>query len=500
MNKIRNHNLLTFFILLLLLLMITSLSEAQQLITRELAMDIAAENSPDLKQSRLSLEFSQEKLYAQRARLKSQFALSLSPFQYERRNTQDKQTNEWFLNENALSSGTLSVNQRILPTDGTLSLRNTFYYDYNKTESGLASDPISRTFNNNLSIALTQPIFTYNRTKMELENLELNYELALLRYLIQKLNMEKNVAQEFFTVYSQQMRLDIAREELTNNEGSYETIKNKVNGGLMAKEELYQAEVNLATSRSNVYTAELTLQNAMDRFKVRIGMPVRDTIVVLAEVEADSITVDGDQATALALKNRMELREREIDIEKSMFDIIQAKSTNEFAGSVTASYGITSQDEDITMLFDRSAKTPSVGLTLEIPLYDWGERKAEIKAAEANYRSAEIDLEREYIDIEVNIRSIIRNLKNLENQIDIQRKTVKNAQLTYEINRERYLNGDLTSLDLGIYQDQLSEKKMALTNAIINYKLELLNLKIQTLYDFENQVSVIPSELLEIEH
>ena len=37
---------------------------------------------------------------------------------------------------------------------------------------------------------------------------------------------------------------------------------------------------------------------------------------------------------------------------------------------------------------------------------------------------------------------------------------------------------------------------MSLTNAIIDYKLELLNLKIQTLYDFENKINIIPEELL----
>jgi outer membrane protein len=90
---------------------------------------------------------------------------------------------------------------------------------------------------------------------------------------------------------------------------------------------------------------------------------------------------------------------------------------------------------------------------------------------------------------------VVRSLKNLENQIKIQQKTVENAQLAYDINLERYRNGDLTSLDLGIYQTQLSEAKMSLTNAIINYKIELLNLKIQTLYDFEKQLPIIPEEL-----
>jgi len=91
-------------------------------------------------------------------------------------------------------------------------------------------------------------------------------------------------------------------------------------------------------------------------------------------------------------------------------------------------------------------------------------------------------------------------LTNLENQIVIQEKTVENAELTYDINLERYRNGDLTSLDLGIYQNQLSDRKMALTNAIINHKLELLNLKIQTLYDFERSMNIIPEELINDEN
>ncbi len=95
----------------------------------------------------------------------------------------------------------------------------------------------------------------------------------------------------------------------------------------------------------------------------------------------------------------------------------------------------------------------------------------------------------------MNIRSVVRSLKNLENQIRIQEMTVENAQLAYDINLERYRNGDLTSLDLGMYQSQLSEAKMALTNAIIDYKIEFLNLKIQTLYDFEAKLPIIPEEL-----
>jgi outer membrane protein TolC len=447
-----------------------------------------------MKQTELALIRSQERLNAQRARLKSQFSITLDPFEYEKTNRFDQQTGEWYLNESASSGGTFAINQRILPTDGQLMLVNRFSYDYSFTESAFASDPLSKTFTNNLYLQFTQPIFTYNRTKMETESLELDYESSLLRYLLMRLSLERNVAQQFYAVYSNQMSLDISKEELASNQESYTIISNKVEGGLLALEELYQAEVNLATSHSGVFTAELTLQNSLDQFKVLVGLPLDTSLLIAAEIMADTVPVNQELAITHALENRMELREREIDIENANFGLIQARSTNEFAGSITASFGVQAYDEVFADMFQTPTNTPAIGISFDIPLFDWGERKSEIKAAEASLHSSQLQYEVERIDIEVNIRSVVRSLKNLENQIQIQRITVLNAQLAYDINLERYRNGDLTSMDLGLYQSQLSEAKMAVTNAIIDYKIELLNLKIQTLYDFEKELPIIPEE------
>jgi outer membrane protein TolC len=458
-------------------------------------MDIAVENSPDMKQTELSLVRSQERLNAQKARLKSQFSITLDPFEYEKTNRFDQQTSEWFVNESASSGGTFAINQRILPTDGQLMLVNRFSYDYSFTESAFAAEPTSKTFNNRLYLQFTQPIFTYNRTKMETETLELEYESSLIRYLLMRLTLERNVAQDFYSVYSNQMSLEIAKEDLKNNEESYAIIKNKVDGGLLALEELYQAEVNLATSRSGVYNAELNLEDSKDQFKVLIGLPLDTSFLVAAEILADTVPVNQELAISHALANRMELRERQIDLENANFDLIVAKATNEFAGSVTASFGVQGNDEQFSNLFDTPTNTPAIGITFNIPIFDWGERKSEIRAAQASLESTQISYDVERKDIVMNIRSVVRSLKNLENQINIQRISVENAQLAYDINLERYRNGDLTSLDLGMYQNQLSESKLSLTNAIINYKIELLNLKIQTLYDFEKQIPIIPEEL-----
>ena len=107
----------------------------------------------------------------------------------------------------------------------------------------------------------------------------------------------------------------------------------------------------------------------------------------------------------------------------------------------------------------------------------------------------EIDLENEKKTVEIAIRKSYRSLQNLALQVEIARQNEKNAQLTYEINLEKYRNGDLTSMDLGRYQNQLSTAKMNMANALISYKMELLNMKIQSLWDFENNINFVPEGL-----
>ena len=95
----------------------------------------------------------------------------------------------------------------------------------------------------------------------------------------------------------------------------------------------------------------------------------------------------------------------------------------------------------------------------------------------------------------MDIRQVCRSLDNLLLQIDIAKRSVENAQLTYDLNAERYRNGELTGMEMSQFQTQLSNQKTSYTQTLINYKLELLNLKILSLYDFEKSESIIPLEL-----
>jgi len=134
-------------------------------------------------------------------------------------------------------------------------------------------------------------------------------------------------------------------------------------------------------------------------------------------------------------------------------------------------------------------------VSFNIPLFDWGEKKARISAQEAAIESQKLNYADEQNQIIIGIRQAYRNLQNQLTQIEIAAQSQTNGELSYEINLKRYENGDLTGMELNLYQTQLLERKIACAQALINYKIELLNLKIQSLYDFENNWPVFPAEL-----
>ena len=489
----KNRLRIQFSCLLLLLAGITlnSYTYAQTPMSIEQALDIAEENNPDLKASKLNLERYQYNLEAQQASLKSRFSLDLNPINYGRSRRFDERLSQWYTNETLNTSGTFRVSQPILMTGGEVSLINTFGWQDNQSKVE-NMDNRNRAFSNDFYLRLSQPIFTYNRSKMELKQIEFDYENAGIRYALQRLNTERSITNQFYSVYMAQNNLSISKEELENTKQSFEIIRNKVEADLSAREELYQAELNLANAQSAVEERSVSLENAKDQLKQTLGMALDDNIEVTVDIELDHVTIDMVQAVQSALSSRMEIRQREIDIELAEFQMIQTKSLNEFRGDISLSVGIIGDNERFNNIYDNPTQNPRMSISLSVPLFDWGEKKARVNAQRVAQTLAKLEQENLRIDIELDVRQTWRRLENLRTQIDIAEKSVRNAQLTYDINLTRYREGDLTGMEISQFQTQLSNRKITHAQALINYKIELLNLKILTLYDFEEERPIVP--------
>ena len=489
MKKVKLYFILNISIIFIIFTFLSSTQAQQKAYSFEDALQIAQDNSPDIRQARLSLDRSQKVLDAERASLKSRFSLNIEPFGYYHNREFNPFFNTWNTTELKNSSILFTISQPILFTDGTLALRNraTWQDAYSEFQGGENTE----TFSNNLYLAYDQPLFTYNRLKLALQEVKLDNENALLNYRIRELLLERLVAQSFYIAYQNKMSLMVAHEDYKNREQSYLIIKNKVDAGLVAREELLQAELDMTSSKSQVQNQQVALDNSLDELKNLIGVSLYDDINVVADITMDSVAVNLQQALEHGIKYRYELRERHIDIQLAHNNLVRSSAINEFRGNVSLSYGIIGTHSNIPNIYESPTENQQVSLSFEIPLWDWGERDSRIEASQATIHKSNLSYEQEKNNIIIGIRQAFRSLQNQIIQIELQRQNVKNAQLTYEINLERYRNGDLTSMELNLVQNQLSQSQMDLINAMINYKLDLIDLKTESLWDFEKNEPVV---------
>ena len=467
---------------------------SQMRMTLEDALEYSIDHSPELQEALINLERYKLNLEAQRASLKSRFALTLNPFTYSNSRSFDNRFSEWYTNESFSSNGTFSITQPIIWTDATVSLNNKFGWQQNTSTSGTTST--NKAFSNDLYLSINQPLFTYNRTKTDLRSMELNYENALINYALRRLSIESTITSSFYNVYTAKNNLEISEAELKDAQQNFEIIKNKVEADLSARDELYQAELNVAQAASTVDNRKVSLENAKDNLKQTLGLDIDDDFDVVAEISAKPVKVDMLTAINSALGSRLELRQREISRTELDIQMKQIKETNSLDGSLSLSLGIMGDNEKFQKIYDHPTNNPRVSVSLSVPIFDWGARRARIKAQELATKIFDMQTDEERKSIEIAVRRSCRSLLNLESQMIIAEQSLKNAQLTYDLNAERYRNGELTGMEMNQFQTQLSNQKMSYVSTIINYKLELLNLKIISLYDFENGVPIVPMSVV----
>jgi outer membrane protein TolC len=465
-------------------LLLPAVGQAETL-TLDRALDIAMERSSDMIYARNNLEISRQNLKAEDASLKSQISFNLTPIQISKDRVDDELFGLYTV-ESKSSLASLFVRQRVKWTDANLTLSNRLDWLEQTAEREFAGTTINTRYRNTLGFTLSQPLFTYNRTKQALEELKLGLEEAELNYITRELSLEQTVTAWFYNVYQAKRRLEISSEDYGNKEESYNIIKNKVEAGISAQEELLQAEINFAQSKASVEDGQVAYENALDDFKVLLGLSLDSAIEVAADVTKLVVDVDLDKAVQSGLKYAPRLRGAEISIEYAKNALVRTGAVDEFSATVDLSYGLTGTDEDFEDLYKSPLKNQGVAVQLSIPIWDWGKKKSRLKASSLQIEDriqSKKDIEYQVI---LGVRRAYRALQNQVTQIDIAEKNVENARLTYEINLERYKNGDISSRIIGEYQNQLANQQLGYISALINYRIELLNLKIASLWDFEN--------------
>ncbi len=385
----------------------------------------------------------------------------------------------------------LSVNQPITLTGGTLSLQQMLLG--RDQMSGLASaTPSERDYFGNFLIQYRQPILAPNEYRMSEERNTVSLDIARADFTRNQMDIIYNVTASFYNVYQLARRVDIARVQVNQNEDSYTTAKNKFDAGLIPEVDELQTEVDLVSSKNDLLNAERELASALNSFRLLIGLPSTEDFEPVATLVYKPVSINQDLAVKQALENRTEVLSAKQNIELRKMDVESAKARGDFRLDLTASYGFNGTNADWNRVFHDVNTSQGAALTVTIPLFDWGSNTLQVESALYQHESAVLTLDNVRQQIRQEVLDLINRLKLAESRIQVLEKSIAVAQKSYDISVERFQAGTTSRNDVAQAQQRLTNAKINSLSAIIDYQIALADLKRRTLWDYERNEAVRP--------
>ena len=315
--------------------------------------------------------------------------------------------------------------------------------------------------------------------------------------------MVYRVSNSYYNLLSLQRSTEITRLDLERQTEANQIAQNKYASGLIREVDALQMEVDLAEAQNNYEMAIINQESAMNSFKELIGLEMADSIILTDQLQYEIVVVDADQAVEYALKNRSEIREREIAIEQQRLSIKQTKANGMVRGYLEAyvqKTGTSLEDRNTNFgstfqsSIDNFQNRPmdyGVGFTVSVPILDWGENRARVRAAEARQRQnilSKAEIER---SIETEVRNAVAELNNNLKRLQLLEKNVTIAEKSFSITRQRYADGDIDSQTLALERNRLNSAYRSHLSAYIQYQLSVADIMRKTLYDFKTGTPVM---------
>lgn len=469
------------------------------LLTLQESIELAKEKSYTMRNLNENLKIAEYNLKSATSSLKTHidFSLTMPEFNQTVRTWDDTTGVSFYSIKRMDYGGMITVNQPLI-TNGNIyweTSLNSYDDFYNQDRSA--------TFNTRLR--LRQPIdalYGYNAIRSSLKSARLDYERTNKSLRREELNLVYRVSSSYYNLLSLQRSTEIALLDYERQTEANEIAQNKYASGLIREVDALQMEVDLAEAQNSYEMALINQESAINSFKELLGIQLSDSVVLKDELKYNVVTVDADKAVEYALKNRTELREQDIAIEQQKMTIRQRKADGMVRGYFDAYVQKTGTSiDDMSTTYGKSIEASAhdfldrpinygVGFTVSVPLLDWGENRARVRAAEARQRQnylAKEELER---SIETETRNSVAQLNNNLKRLQLLEKNVVIAEKSFAITLQRFTDGDIDSQTLALERNRLNSAYRNHLSAYIAYQLSLADIMRKTLYDFEKNEPV----------
>ena len=322
--------------------------------------------------------------------------------------------------------------------------------------------------------------------EVALKRAELSLTNAQYNYNLQQLGLEGQVIDAYYNLVQSIRQVEIEAQRLEQSRANLDLAQRKFEIGLIAEVEALRLRVQMLNSEASFARAETQIERRRDQLRELLGADMDAPLDVMTEVVFQQYRIDPARALEMGLSQRTDMQQAEITEKVRQLNLQDTKSRNGITATLNANVSLLGRGDELGDISRNLGRNQwGVGIGIDLPLLDSGQRRSEIRQAEIALEQSRLSRDMQRRQIVQDIRNAVRDLSEAERQMTLNQAALEVAERTYEVEQSRFELGLAQSQELLDAQAELTQNQISELDAVINYQRRLKNLRLATMAELD---------------
>lgn len=389
-------------------------------------------------------------------------------------------------NWNMSNDLTLQLSQNIPWTGGTLS--------FSASLSRLDQySPMRETtyYNQPMFLSYSQSLWGYNGFKWSSQIAPKEYEAARRDYISGMENVSRTAVRYFWDCVYATENLEAAHRSYDESCRLYDAAVSRYGMGLLSYDQLQQIEINVLRDSLDVSSSATSLQTALNCLCSYIGYQDNTRLKLVTDYDIPDLNLDYSDVLSRGMENSSFCISQDIEYLRSMETVEQAESGTWPSAYLNARFGVSGTGRGIKESASGLQNQEVVGLTLGIPLLDWGVGKGRRRMAEAQAQTIRLSIEQNMADFRQELMAKVIRFNNQRSQCLISERASSLAQDSYALALKNFGSGSMSVLQLEQLKDMSDNARSQYISSVAAFWDCYFEIRALTLYDYMSGTDIV---------
>ena len=331
--------------------------------------------------------------------------------------------------------------------------------------------------NYNWALELEQPLFAGGGILANYQVNRLGENISRMEEKATILDIIREVKVAYFNILKAERFLDVARQSVEQLKAHRDVAKNFYDVGIIPKNDLLYAEVELANGNQFLVRAENSVELTKAKFNIVLRRGINAPVSVEDILSYKPFRTSFDECMKSAFNNRSEVRAYSMRVKQAKKVVSLARSEFFPSVSLVGNYSRFGDDPDLSGSAYMDQENWYVMAVANWDFWEWGRTKHNVDFNVSRKNQAEDELVGMNDRIALEVKDSYLLLREAEKHIFVAKKAIEQAEENFRINEERYKEQVATSTDVIDAQTLLTRAKSDYYNALSYYNIALASLE-----------------------